>query len=165
MFQWGGTVGPSRFPTFALKDEHEDTRHMLPRPVVKSRPGNLGHKLMNTNIWLKSLCKDIETLTMNHLINQKTQTSEKILRHIDFCKKTLPESLRICNTFFTQMIMVGSFNYCKGNIPIHVDDDDFITALFSVEGSSKTHGGTTLYIERKFISNKESLMISKRIPF
>ena len=25
MFQFGGTVGPSRFPTFALKHEHEDT--------------------------------------------------------------------------------------------------------------------------------------------
>ena len=148
MFQFGGTVGPSQFPTFALKHEHEDTQHMLPRPVVKSRPGNLGYKLMNTSIWLKSLCKDIETLTINHLINQKTQTSENVLKHIEFCKKNIPQSLRICNTFFTQMIMVGSFNYHEGNIPIHVNDDDFITALLSVEGSSKTKGGKTLYIEK-----------------
>ena len=138
---------------------------MLPRPVVKSRPGNLGYKLMNTSIWLKSLCKDIETLTINHLINQKTQTSENVLKHIEFCKKTIPQSLRICNTFFTQMIMVGSLNCHEGNIPIHVDDDDFITALLSVEGSSKTKGGKTLYIEKQLRNNKESLKISKKIPF
>ena len=39
MFQFGGTIGPSQFPTFSLQSEDEDTRHMLPRPVVKSRPG------------------------------------------------------------------------------------------------------------------------------
>ena len=165
MYQWGGTIGPSRFPTFALKHEDEDTRHMLPRPVVKSRPGYLGHKLMTTSIWLQSLCKDIETLTINHFRNQKTQTSEKVLKHIGFCKKNIPNSLRICDTCFTQMIMVGSFNSTEGNIPIHVDNDDFITALLSVEGSSKTNGGTTLYIEKKTNNNKESLIISKRIPF
>ena len=165
MFQWGGTVGPSRYPTFALKHEHENTRHMLPRPVVKSRPGYLGHRMMKTSIWLNSLCKDIETLTINHLVNQKTQTSENVLKHIKFCKETIPGSLRICNTFFTQMIMVGSFNCSDGNIPIHVDDDDFITALLSVEGSSKTNGGTTLYIEKILKNNKERLNISKRILF
>ena len=86
MFQFGGTVGPSQFPTFSLQSEDEDTRHMLPRPVVKSRPGQLGYKIMNTSIWLKCLCKVIETLTINNLRNQKTQTSENVLKHIEFCK-------------------------------------------------------------------------------
>ena len=149
MFQFGGTVGPSQFPTFSLQREDEDTRHMLPRPVVKSRPGQLGYKIMNTSIWLKCLCKDIETLTINHLRNQKTQTSENVLKHIEFCKKIIPSSLRICDTFFTQMIMVGSFNSKEGNIPIHLDDDDFVTALLSVAGSSRISGGSTLYIEKK----------------
>ena len=39
MFQFGGTVGPSQFPTFSLQREDDDIWHMLPRPVVKSRPG------------------------------------------------------------------------------------------------------------------------------
>ena len=88
MFQFGGTVGPSQFPTFSLQREDEDTRRMLPRPVLKSRPGQLGYKIMNTSIWLKCLCKDIETLTINHLNNQKTQMSENLLKHIEFAKKS-----------------------------------------------------------------------------
>ena len=47
------------------------------------------------------------------------------------------------------MIMVGSFNSKEGNIPIHVDDDDFVTALLSIAGSSQISGESTLYIEKK----------------
>ena len=96
MFQYGGTVGPSQFPTFSLS--HEESRHMLPRPVVKSRPGNPGYKLMREGTWLKHLCKDIEILTINHLRTINTQTSEQILKHIEFCKKVVPPCLRMIHS-------------------------------------------------------------------
>ena len=163
MFQYGGTVGPSQFPTFSFK--HEEDRHMLPRPVVKSRPGNIGHKLMTESTWLKHLCKDIERLTINHLRSIKNQTSDYILKQIEFCKNIVPPCLRICNTFFTQMIMVGSFNSDCGRIPIHVDGDDFITALLSVGGSSKIQGGSTFYVEKDMWKDNKLFKISTKIPF
>ena len=100
MFQYGGTVGPAQHPTFSLKDTLEK-QHMLPCPVVKSRPGQIGWKVMKTCTWLHDLCKDIEMLIIDTLIVQKTQKSESILNHIKFSKMMIPPCLRICNTFFT----------------------------------------------------------------
>ena len=47
--------------------------------------------------------------------------SANVLGHIDFCKKNIPSSLQICDTFFTQMIMVGSFN-CKEGTGFRIED-------------------------------------------
>ena len=115
--------------------------------------------------WLRQLCKDIELLTIQHLNHQKSQMSEKILQHIYFCKKHIPLCLRICNTFFTQMIMVGRFNCNKGFIPFHVDSDDFITALFSVGGSTKIDGGSTFYLQKSVFEGKEHTNVSQKISF
>ena len=54
--------------------------------------------------------------------------------------------MHICNTFFTQMIMVGSPNENQGQIPAHLDHDDYITALVSI-GDNDMYGGSTCYYE------------------
>ena len=69
------------------------------------------------------------------------------------------------DTFFTQMIMVGSFNCNCGQIPIHMDCDDFITALLSVGGSSEIRGGSTFYVEQKMKNGKKLFGISNKITF
>ena len=73
MFQYGGTIGPSQFPTYL---RHSDQSvHMLPRPVVKSRPHRLGHRIMTMCVWLCKLVQDIESLTLKHLELDKSPTS------------------------------------------------------------------------------------------
>ena len=134
---------------------------MLPRPVVKSRPGNMGWILMNKCQWLRSLCQDVEILTINHLREQNSQNSDYILNQISFCKEHIPSCLRIYDTFFTQMILVGSFNCDSGYIPLHVDKDDYITALLSVSGSSKINGGHTFYVEKLSCKGKEKILFLK----
>jgi len=131
MFQYGGTIGPAKYPTFVHRADPQ-YHHMLPRPVVKSRPGKIGWRLLSKSLWLKKLCVDIEYLTIKFLKGQKSQTSEILLQHIEFCKNNVPPCLRICNTFFTQMILVGSSHCSNGNIPLHIDEDDHITALLSL---------------------------------
>ena len=85
MYQYRSTIGPSRWPIYVLSHK-PDKKHMLPRPVVKTRPGWLGHTILNTCKWLQKVCKDIELLTLEHLQQQQTQTSEKLLKQIDFVK-------------------------------------------------------------------------------
>ena len=154
MYQFGGSIEPSRYPTFSLRQEPKG-RHMLPRQVVKSRPGQICYNMMKQCNWLRQLCKDTELLTIQHLNHQNSQMSEKILQHIYFCKKHIPSCLWICNTFFTQMIMFGSFNCDKCVIQFHVDSDDFITALFSVGGSTQINGGSTFYLQKSVFEGKE----------
>ena len=44
LYQYGGTIGPSRFPKFVNPLKHGQS--MLPRPVVKILPKNVGHTIM-----------------------------------------------------------------------------------------------------------------------
>ena len=162
MFQYGGTIGPARYPTFVHSTDPHHC-HMLPRPVVKSRPGNLGWRLLLTLLWLKKLCADIEYLTIEFLKRQKSHTSEIMLRHIEFCKNNVPPCLRICNTFFTQMILVGSSHCCNGHIPLHLDENDHITALLSLSSSDVVIGRRTFYVEK--CRDKCLLRVKKKIEF
>ena len=160
MFQYGGTVGPAQHPTFSLKDNLEK-RHMLPRPVVKSRSGQIGWKVMKTCTWLHDICKDIEVLIINTLSEQKTQKSESLLKHISFSKTNIPSCLQISNSFLTQMIMVGICHTTNGDKPLHLDKVDHITVLLSLGSSEIEHGGEIFYIETSM--DNSLLNISKLI--
>ena len=111
MFQYGGTIGPARYPTFVSSNKL-NKKHMLPRPVVKSRPYQLGHILMTKCTWLIKLCQHVESLTLNYLqenesqltvhqTHQRTQLTVSALDRALFSKKHIPPCLRICDTFFT----------------------------------------------------------------
>ena len=144
MYQYGSTIGPSRFPKFVNPLTHGQS--MLPRPVVKSRPINLGHTIMKNCQWLRFISKCVEMLTIKHLFLDKSEKSLFVRNKVRAAKKLIPPCLRICNTFFTQMIMVGSPNENSGQIPAHLDNDDHITALVSI-GDNEMYGGSTCYYE------------------
>ena len=46
---------------------------MLPRPVKLSRPEQIGHIIMTKCGWLNALCKDVETLTINYILEHEEQ--------------------------------------------------------------------------------------------
>ena len=172
MYQYGGTIGPAQFPTFKT-NKYQLHNEMLPRPVVKSRPCQLGHVIMNRCTWLKDLCLDIERLTLQYLLEHKelltvphpvlgTQSTVSLIDLVVFSKKHIPPCLRICNTLFTQMILVGSYDVSSGYIPPHYDDDDYITALVSLGNSRKVSGGDTFYAE---VKKDGMLLVKKRVKY
>ena len=161
MYQYGGTIGPSKYPTFKV-DPNSYKKQMLPRPVVKSRPFQLGHMIMTNCTWLYHLCQHVEELTINYLLTNKTQSTVSVLDHIKFSKEHVHPSLRICNTFFTQMIIVGCFKSTEGSIPPYEDNDDHVTALVSLGKTNNLVGGDTFYGEKQ---PDGVLTITQRIPF
>ena len=162
MYQYGGTIGPARYPTYELGTD--GIKHMMPRPVVKSRPHRFGNKLMTECKWLIELIQDIETLTLKHIAEDTSPTSVMIKEYVKDRKALIRKCLRICNTFFTQMILLGDHDQTAGRIPLHMDTDDHITALFSI-GNESMNGkeGETVYIEKSYPD--VGVTIKKRIPF
>ena len=161
MYQYGGTIGPSKYPTFKL-DKNSNKKQMLPRPVVKSRPFQLGHSILTKCNWLIDFVQHVERLTLNYLLEHKSQLTVSVLDHVQFCKEYVHPSLRICGTFFTQMILVGCFKHNHGSIPPHKDDDDHITALVSLGHMNSLKGGDTFYAEEL---SDGTLCIKKRVPY
>ena len=94
----------------------------------------------------------------------KSPTLVIIRKHLVASKKNIPPCLWICDTFFTQMILLGTHGDTEGSIPPHLDEDDHITALFSM-GSECMIGnqGQTVYIEKNEPDDRLTFM--KRISF
>ena len=78
------------------------------------------------------------------------------MERIRSSQKNIPSCLRICETFFTQMIVVGGPTENNGDISIHVDKDDYITALVSM-GTDNIISGDTNYYEK--IDNERFILV------
>ena len=146
MHMYGGTIGRSQYPKYidGLKSK------MLPRPVVNSRPGNKGYALMKNTKWLYELTQDVSKMCIHHLVLQDTKESRNILSLIKLCLHLIPSCLRICDTFFTQMALIGDLSN-EGKMPGHMDKDDYICAVLTL-GDNSLIGGSTFYngIKDKF---------------
>ena len=53
--------------------------------------------------------------------------------------------MRLCNTFFTQMVIVEKCNETNIGIPPHLDDDDIISCIITL--GSPNNGGDTDYYD------------------
>ena len=164
MFIFGGTIGASRYPLY-LKD---GKKKMLPRPVVLCRPGNIGYNMMKNMTWLQELSKDIEDLCIHHLSTQNDISSKSILDKIHLSKKCIPSSLRICNTCFTQMAMVGDVN-TEGYINNHIDKKDLISGILTL-GEKNITGGSTQYFQQinlfeQNTPSRTTMILSQEVPF
>ena len=150
MYQFGGTIGAARYPLFLIEisDEKEPNKKfsMLPRPVVKSRPGECGHTILKYSKWLNYLVRDIASYVFQYLYELNNELSKKCLHIIKECKKIIPKSLRICDSFFTQMIILRIDEKEKEhNIPIHIDTDDYVNAILTLGDISEKDGNTVYY--------------------
>ena len=161
MFQYGATIGPAQYPKFVNPMTYRDS--MLPRPVVKSRPNNCGYLLLRNFQWIKKLSMIVEKATFDHLKEDKTENSLSLLKCNDFSIKNIPSCLRICDTFFTQIILVGDPNADHGEIPIHTDNDDYITALVSIGTNNIRSGHTNYYETRKKTAICYHIVLNSRI--
>ena len=141
-YQFGGTTGPARYPLFTNKLSPTGVS-MLPRPVTKSRPGELGHSWMTNTAWLIKFTKDVARITLHYLSNRQDPEASFIIHKIEQCIFQVHESVRICGTYFTQLIMVGSYNKYD-RIKVHLDKGEYITAVVTF-GATEIKGGYTVY--------------------
>ena len=105
IYQFGGTIGASRYPKFrrviCAGNNNVLKYSMLPRPVVKSRPGQFGHTILNHTPWIKELIGDISNAVNDYLLGAKTVMHSNCLQEIRQSVDMIPSCLRICNSIFT----------------------------------------------------------------
>ena len=158
VYCYGSTVMGSRFPLFM---NEEGKRCMLPRPYQKCKPGSTGFTLMMES-WFQQFVKDIETCVINFLksLHPQKDKANKILQLIQDAKKHIPYECRISGSFFTHMSVIGRMGN-TGEIPVHFDEKDCITALIHL--GSVTKGGSTQYFNGSTV--KDIGTLTKSIPF
>ena len=108
------------------------------------------------NPWFKYFTEDLSTITITHLLiaieNAQSENNSflydyfmKIYIKILFVRDKLPKSLKIYDSIFTQVSIVGTFPIpdSKGEIPLHKDEKDIISCVVTLGNVSR--GGSTLY--------------------
>ena len=155
---YGSTITAAQFPKFIKNGVH----HILPRPYESSKPGGDGYKLMHSS-WFEALLKQIEEGVYYFLenIHPDKNIASKIWNKMNLCKSIVPKELRISNTFFTHMTVLGNYADSGDGIPAHFDEKDIITALFHIGNVSE--GGGTIYYDGRSVSDKGNSMYT--IPF
>ena len=106
MYKYGSTLGVARYPLF--KNKRSGTLSMLPRPVVKCRPGNIGHIIMSNSQWFQQLVHDIEFIALKHFEVDHSKHASSVKKHLYRVKKFIPPCLRVCDSIFTQAILIGN---------------------------------------------------------
>ena len=147
MFCAGSTIGPARKPFYR---DVQGCRKMLPRPFIHSLPNGTADSLLK-KMFMSKFFQDVEDLALHFIfkIIPRSKQRTDIISAIEQCKKYVPSDLRICNTFFTQISLIGEMKHCKGqhDISPHVDSDDIFTAIIHL--GTPTCGGELLIYSGK----------------
>ena len=75
----------------------------------------------------------------------KVEDMKSFIDSMNYLEKIIPQLLRLCYTFFTQMVIVGKCNESNIGIPPHLDEDDIISCIVTLY--SPNNGGDTDYYE------------------
>ena len=129
MFCLGSTIGAARYPLFVNPITKKNS--ILPRPVVNSRPNGLSSILFQT-YWFQKLTKSIEMFLFEYLstLDSTMKENKRLFESIAF-SKTIPLSLRVCNTIFHQVFIVTNNNDLR-EIKAHKDQNDLINCLLTI---------------------------------
>ena len=160
MYQYGGTIGYSRYPLFWIPRFERD--RILPRPVVDSSPHKgIGHTIMEKTEWFVDLVHDVEDMVVRHLLVVGIKESKHILKWCHFFKNKNSRMYSYMWYFFNQFVLVG-IDASDEKMPPHLDNDDHINAIVSV-GDSNISGGETQYYNGTTRSDRGVPVVS--IPF
>ena len=106
MYQFGGTIGASRYPKFwkfssVVTKVDEMKFSILPRPVVKSRPGQFGHTMLHHTSWINKLIGDISDKVVEFLLAFDTSMNRDRFEVVTQVIHLIPSFLRIYDSMFT----------------------------------------------------------------
>ena len=121
---------------------------------------------------MKNLLFDITIYCRLHLqpILEKSQKKENekkimeiqsIIKSINFWENKIPQSLRLGQTFFTQLVIAEDFVQHQNEIVSHFDEDNIISCIITL-GEPRCGGGTMYY---NGVTQVTSSDIENEIPF
>ena len=79
MYQFGSTTGPAQYPLYE-KPGGKIRFSMLPRPVTKCRPGELGQIWLSHTPWLRALPHEVSIMTRMFLSDIKLHSCKDCLK-------------------------------------------------------------------------------------
>lgn len=154
----GSTKGRSRHPKLISynKKKNKLEKHMLWRPCKGSRPGNKGFEIQRDDEFFQRLVKVIsdKTLKVVKALAQEYDYYKEVLEDILFVKNRFPEELKVCNSIFTQQIILRILN--KTDIRAifkHYDKNDLYGAVY-LQGITTTGGEFQFYNNVKWTEEK-----------
>ena len=170
-------IGSTCFAGPSPRFYNEDRVHhsMIPHPFKNSMPNSMVHTILKEESFsdLVSLCADATIKYLHQsllLCNRFDVLNDNIFIHnvktslslIDFIYQHVPKSLRICDTFFTQMVIVGNDQIRKHDgIKNHLDND-YISCIVNFGKLKK--GGSTIYFNGTHPEKNCGKLISE-VPF
>ena len=115
------------------KKKGKTTRSPLPRLNVATRPGGTGAWVLKRQ-WFIDLVRKMEELVMKY--------NPKLKSTLEEAKQIIPHELRLCDTCFTGLAIVGKL--VSGKNLQHKDIRD-VTSIIISFGNKDVVGGNTLY--------------------
>ena len=167
MLVYGTTTGASSYPKLI---KCNGKTPMMPRPVKNSKPFEKGYDMMKQK-WFVDVVMHMEKLTVLYIANSKQ--SNEMMKVLKYVKDVIDPSLRVCDSCFTQMVILESTNQKQHNentvkwgiMREHIDKDDYLTCILTL-GEVKKGGSTNYY---NGIVKNESIQcignICKEVPF
>ena len=152
MYIFGFTKGASQFPKHCnnickkARTHEKGELKMLPRPLKHYRPKYKAWNYMQEP-WFVSMVHYLARMTKTHIQMYKNKSSsiKRIEENIQYIESNVPNSLRICDSFFTQMVLN---TYESGedmkHISIHLDEKDMISCILTL-GNTVSGGNTQYY--------------------
>ena len=143
----GSTIFASKYPQF--KNPTSVLYPMLPRPYEKCRAKGIGQRSMKRK-WFRHLLFDLDVccrLHVHHLLNvytlnddlEKVEEMKSVIDLMNYSEKAVLQTLRLCNTLFTVMVIVRKCNEINNGRPPHLDEDDNISCIITL--GSPNNGG------------------------
>ena len=105
MYCYGSTITCIRFPQFSINGKQK----ILPRPYFKSKPSQKGYKVIRTD-FIQEFLKQVEVHIKHYLQNicEDKKLANVTLYQVELATKTIPECLRLGDTFFSHMSVFGT---------------------------------------------------------
>ena len=171
-YLFGSTTFAGLFPRFW--NPLISKKSMIPRPYKDWAKVYIHHCILfDEFIWFEQFVLDLSNLTVSHLkiSIKKAKQYEQILLSTElqkvydkaiFSLNNIPIELRVFDSIFTQLSIVGSFpTEGSGAMSPHVDMHDIVSCVVTI--GNLTYGGSTKYYDGHSNNDRGKLLLD--VPF
>ena len=138
---FGSTVGPMKPRSdYQFWNEKKEMFSMFPRNYVMSHEGTWEEVTLKLR-WVVKIVNHAEQIA---LLYDKSN-DPGLLKVMEEAKKIIPRELRICNSCFTSMALVGNVMNSSGRSHPHHDANDVVSTIITLGKEDVTWGSTLYY--------------------